>query len=531
MRRLRTWAIAAVVVVAVGAALWLWSRRAPAAETTSYSQVVAVERGDLVASVALTGEVSAERRSALSFDVTRIALLELNVAAGQQVREGEILARIEPDSLQRAVDQAEADLLSQEEALLKAQAPYTDLDREKAELDVALAEAAALQAQQSLDALADPEEVKKAVREAEYNLQSARLNWTMAQHSSTTGKAVRDLRYTVAWHERALRNLEAQLAEGKVELQDVDDEVETLSRLQTKLAAAESAAQASLLAAQERVIEAEEELADLQGGTDDLALAQARHRVAQAQYNLAKAQETLSDILAGPDPKSIQLAQSRYDAAKATLEDAQEALTSATMVAPFDATIISVGAEVGDLVSSNNTIVTVADLSRLQITASVDETDISKVEIGQEAQITFDAFPGLRLSGTVLEIPLEGRLAQNVVTYEVPVSMESVQGVAIKPGMTANLSIVVGRTENALLIPALAVLQSDEGNVVLVQDSIQGEGTTTPVETGLSDGTYVEVLRGLIEGDHVLVKYQASDQQFSMGGMRGLGIGGQFFRR
>jgi len=515
----------------VAAAALFWQRRTSITAATSFTQVVPVERGNVVASVALTGEVEAKRRAELSFDVSQIPLLELHVAAGQQVQEGDVLARIEPDSLQRAVEQAEADLLSAEDTLLEARSPHTELDREKAELDVALAEAALLEAQQSLDALADPDEVEKAVGDAEYSVESARLNWTIARHSSTTGKAVRDLQYTVAWHERALRSLQDQLERGKVNQEAVDEEAETLSRLQIQLAATESAAQASLLAAEERVTQAEEELADLQVGSDHLALAQARNRVAQAEYNLAKAQESLATILAGPDAKTIQLAQSHRDAAEATLEEAQEAWINATMVAPFDATVISVGAEVGDLVSSNHTVVTLADLSHLQITAIVDETDISPIEVGQEAQITFDAFPGRRLSGKVLEVPLEGQLVQNVVTYDVPVSMEAVQGLAIKPGMTANLSIVVGRRENALLIPALAVLQSDEGNVVLVQDSPQGEGTTTPVETGLSDGTYVEVLRGLIEGDRVLVEYQTSDQQVQFRGMGGLGIGGQFFRR
>jgi len=85
--------------------------------------------------------------------------------------------------------------------------------------------------------------------------------------------------------------------------------------------------------------------------------------------------------------------------------------------------------------------------------------------------------------------------------------------------MTANLSIVVGRRQNVLLVPVLAVQEGEDGDVVLVQDSPRGEAVATRVEVGVSDGTYVEVLRGLNEGDQAVVEYQASTQQ--TGGFRG----------
>jgi HlyD family secretion protein len=261
---------------------------------------------------------------------------------------------------------------------------------------------------------------------------------------------------------------------------------------------------------------------------------QARNKVAQAEYNLAKAKDSLDTILAGPDAKAVQLAQSRYDAAKATLADAEASLEAATMVAPFSGTVISVGAEVGDLVSSNTTVVSLADLSDLRVLATVDETDISEVEVGQEAEITFDAFSGRKFRGQVLEVPLEGSLVQNVVSYEVPVSLEGTEGISLRSGMTANLSIVVGRRQNVLLVPVLAVQQGEDGDVVLVQDTPGGEAVATRVEVGLTDGTYVEVLRGLNEGDQVVVEYEASTQQNGnfrgAGGLGGLGLGRLFGR-
>jgi HlyD family secretion protein len=260
--------------------------------------------------------------------------------------------------------------------------------------------------------------------------------------------------------------------------------------------------------------QAQESLAELEAGSDPLEVRRAETQLAQAEYDLAQARADLADIAAGSDPKEIEVTQAKLVSAQATLEEAQAALAAATMMAPFDGTVVSVGAEAGDLVSSGTVIVSLADLSNLRVRAFVDETDISQVEIGQEANITFDAFPGQRFRGQVLEVPLQGELSQNVLTYEVPVSLEGSEDVALKPGMTANVSITVGRRQNVLLVPALAVQQGEEGNVVLVQDTPEGPGVAVPVQTGLSDGTYVEIVRGLIEGDRVVVEYQAAEDQF-----------------
>jgi len=115
-------------------------------------------------------------------------------------------------------------------------------------------------------------------------------------------------------------------------------------------------------------------------------------------------------------------------------------------------------------------------------------------------------------------VPLKGKLVQNVVSYEVPVSLGGVEGVSLKPGMTANLSIVVGRRQNVLLVSVLAVQQGEDGDVVLVQDSPNGAAVATPVELGLSDGTNVEVLRGLNEGDQVVIQYTTTTQQTNQRG-------------
>ncbi len=503
MKRWKTYALmAGIVALAVVVALFLRTRGSPSNSTLT--QTWAVQRGNLVASLTLTGEVSAQQRVELSFDVSKIPLTELNVKAGQTVKEGDVLAKIETESLQRAVDQAKADLLSAEDALESAKTPYTELDKRKAELDVAQAETALEQAK--LDT------ADKALREAEYNLESAKLNLAITQHSTSVGKTVRDLDYSLAWHERKLQDLQAKLQAGKTSQESVDEEGEALAKVRAQWETAHSTARASLAAAEDKVTKAEEALATLKAGSDTLAMAQARNRVAQAEYNLAKAKDALSKIEAGPESKAVQLAQSKYDAAKATLAEVEATLAAAALVAPFDGTVISVGVEVGDEVSSGMAVVTLADLSKLEISASVDESEISQVSVGQEATITFDAFPGKTMRGKVLEVPLEGSVVNSVVSYAVPLSLKGAEGLALRSGMTANVKLQVGSRQNALLIPVLAVKQSEDGDVVLVRDANSGT-VETRVETGLSNGTYVEVVKGLNEGDQVEVQYTASSTQ------------------
>jgi RND family efflux transporter MFP subunit len=465
--------------------------------------------------------VASQQQVELTFDVSRLPVTEVLVVSGQEVKKGDVLVKIDPSSLERAVEQAEASLLSAEEALEKAKEPYTALELQKARLDVALAEVALAQVSQD-----DPDEL---IKQAESNLEIARLNLTLTRSGTGVGKTVRDLRYTVAWHQRNVANLQQQFNQGLVGAEQVTEAGQTLTSMQAQLLAAEGTARDTVEGAEKQVSEAEDILADLRAGSKSVALAEWNNRVAQAEYNLAKAKDTLATMEAGADAKAVQLAQARYDAAKASLEQAEETLESAAMVAPFDGTVTSVGVEVGDLVSSGTRVVTLSDLNKLEVVATVDETEISQVKVGQNASITFDALSGVKFTGKVVEVPLVGQLVQNVVSYDVVLSLEGTGGESLLPGMTANVTIVVGQRQNVLLLPALAIAQDDSGDVV----TLEGSEGTVPVQVGLSNGTYVEVVRGLNEGDRVVVAYSSTSSDSlrfpgaGMGVMVQVGGGGQ----
>jgi HlyD family secretion protein len=518
---LRWWPVLVAIVVVAGVGLAvLWIRRSTS-QAANLFQVYAVERGNLVAAITPTGEVYAPRQAELSFDVTRIPLIEVNVAPGQQVKAGDVLARIDPTTLKRAVTQAEADLTVAQDNLEKVQNPYTDLDLIRARLVVTQTEASLADAQESLETLLNPdlEPAQIAARDAAAALKSAQNQLVVAQNDPDNTAKLRTLEYEAIWYRNNYAEAQEKFKNGKIDQQKLDWEYSNMLAADERLKTAQVKAQSSLDSAQNQVTKAQEayqeaaaDLAKLREGPDSAELTKAQNQVAQAEYDLAKARADLAEMEAGPNPKDIEVAQTKAASAQATLDEAQAALEAATMTAPFDGTVISVGGEVGDLVSSGTIIVTLADLSYLRVRAAVDETDISQVAVGQDATITFDALPGQRFRGKVLEVPLQGQLTQNVLTYDVIVTLEGPEETSLKPGMTANLSIVVGRRENVLLVPVLAVQQGEAGNVVRVQDSPKSPVLETPVKLGLSDGTYVEVIQGLNEGDQVVVEYQAPQE-------------------
>ncbi len=519
MKRWKTFVPVALLAVALVVGVYVLRSRSSSPQETDLTQVVQVTRGNMTASVSPTGQVAAQQQVQLSFDVSRLPVTEVLVAAGQEVEKGDVLVKIDASSLERAVEQAEANLLSAEEALEKARNPYTALERQKAELDVAQAEVALAQARQ--------ESVEEILQDAEQAWQDARDQLTVLENDTSTQEQFERLQ----WQANVAEAEHGKLLEGPIITEEGRDrQVLAYNKMmdgRDSLELAKARAALNLLNARAKVHETEETLADLRAGSNSLAVAQVANKVAQAEYNFARAQDNLATIAAGADAKSVQLARSERDAARATLEDARGRLESATMVAPFSGTVTAVGVKAGDLVSSGTNVVTLADLTKLEVVATVDETEISQVKVGQTASITFDAVSGARFTGRVVQVPLVGQLVQNVVSYDVVLSMEGTGGGALLPGMTANVTIIVGQKQNVLLLPVLAIAQEDTGDVVTLEDT----GETTPVEVGLSNGTYVEIVRGLNEGDRVVVAYSASstEQQFFMrgsGNISSFGAGG-----
>jgi macrolide-specific efflux system membrane fusion protein len=169
----------------------------------------------------------------------------------------------------------------------------------------------------------------------------------------------------------------------------------------------------------------------------------------------------------------------------------------APLIAPLDGHIISTAVVPGQVVVAAETVFTMSD--HLIVQANMDETDLNHVWLGQSADITFDSFPDIRLTGKVHEIAYDSTTVNNVTTYVVNIYLDSIPDY-IRSGISANVFLLISDRKNVLRIPTDAI--TPEGEVLVVQT--QGEPPVPqPVKVGMSDGSWTEVLSGLQEGEWI----------------------------
>jgi RND family efflux transporter MFP subunit len=193
------------------------------------------------------------------------------------------------------------------------------------------------------------------------------------------------------------------------------------------------------------------------------------------------------------------------DWAQIALEEAEAQRNGATMRAPFDGVITEVGALVGDYVTAGTTIFCLVDTSQTEAIAMIDEVDVNKVAAGQMASVTLDAISGVVINGYVEAISPQATIEAGVVTYKASIEIEPDSSIVLRDGMTAVIDIVVQNKENVLIVPSSAIKGQGSNHVVEV---VTGEGTTEDrvVGIGVSDAINTEILTGLQEGEHVVVR-------------------------
>jgi HlyD family secretion protein len=283
-------------------------------------------------------------------------------------------------------------------------------------------------------------------------------------------------------------------------------------------------------------------------------VAQARANVLSAKANVEKAEVALSDarrtlnrqrelfaknLIARSDVDAAETATdtagTQVSAAKAQLGQAEAALRIAEtnlkytrIVSPVNGIVVSRNVDTGQTVAASfqtPTLFNIAqDLTKMQVDSSVAEADIGKVRVGQPVEFTVDAYPDSPFKGNVSEIRNAPITVQNVVTYDVVVKVDNPE-LKLKPGMTANVSIIVGGKKDVLRVLNTALRFRPSEDRESGEKKEKGRGVwvlenNTPrrvaVATGISDGTYTELLSGEIsEGQEIIVDYLAKPRNRS----------------
>ena len=229
--------------------------------------------------------------------------------------------------------------------------------------------------------------------------------------------------------------------------------------------------------------------------------------------------------------------QEQIHLAEHEVSDARDKVKNATVTSPVDGSIIAINANIGDQVggssqqgqtgdgqgsSSNSSFIKIVDLSDIQIKATIDQADIPKITAGQRVTIDLDALLDKDFEGSIVSIDPVANTSQNVTTYNAYISLDKTD-TSIRLGMSADVKIDLGKRDDVLLVPNIAVRSGEDGKVV--RKIVDGEPTDIKVVTGLSDENNTEIISGLFEGDEI--SHSVFSQQ-SSGGGSGSGPGGGF---
>lgn len=249
----------------------------------------------------------------------------------------------------------------------------------------------------------------------------------------------------------------------------------------------------------------------------------ARRDAAEAAVQLASANlsYTRADLRRKQDlsavqviaPSELDLAQQAYGVAEQQLKQAQANLADATtqlgyarIIAPIAGTVESISTQEGETVAASfaaPTFVTLLDLSRLEVWAYVDETDIGRIQVGQKAAFTVDTYGDYEFRGQVTAIYPQAQIRDNVVDYVTVVRFQLPRDRILRPEMTTTVKIALEEHQNVLVLPIRAVRREGKRQYVVVR--VDNRAERRWITTGLRDDSYWEIADRLHEGDEVMV--------------------------
>lgn len=279
------------------------------------------------------------------------------------------------------------------------------------------------------------------------------------------------------------------------------------------LAAAQESLRQAQVALENAILAAENNLASLKlTGSQQIAAAQSKLDSAKSAVSLSLAR--LNSVVAPARSQDIALAQAQVDQAKAALESIETSIKNSIITAPLDGVITQINYNVGEQfgVSGKPMITMLAD-GNFEIEVDISESDINKVKIGDKAEVTLDAFSeDVVIPASVSFIEPAQTLIQGVVYYKVEIVFDDLnnlkerlakQGLSLKSGMTANITITTNYKDKVIAIPARAVIEEDGVKVVRI---LAGDKMIrVPVKTGLrGDEGLIEITEGINENDEII---------------------------
>ena len=524
------WIVLVIIVLAGGGGAAYYYSTVQAAQNADAEeplQTSTVRQGEIIISASGAGSVIAATDAELAFQTSGV-MIELLVKVGDRASAGDVLARIDDTQAQQA-------LIAAQLQVAQAQEELDDLlDTASEEQNVALAEANLTLAQADLDELLNWEPDPDVVAQAEAALEAAQASYQATQNTSIndTLASVRisldqaeqslvdaQAAYDQAWE--PARDWELYMIEPTVtgsgagastgpslasQLENERSSTESgllraqqnleLAQASYNMAYSDAVNSSSRLSAWNQVLSAQETLDEAQSGPDEAEVQTAQIQVLTAEISLAEAQAALEI--------DTQQAELTVEQAKLDLALAEEDLANTELIAPIDGVVMSVDAEVGETVGTT-AFITIADIEPPTLEIYLDETDLNSVGEGYEIEVVFDALPDDTFSGTITHVDpslaeMTGIMMVRAVGQLDSTSFAKPQVLPI--GANASVEVIGGRAENALIVPVEALNEYTTGEYAVFK-VVDGELLFTPVEVGLMDYSFAEIISGLEQGDVV----------------------------
>jgi len=225
--------------------------------------------------------------------------------------------------------------------------------------------------------------------------------------------------------------------------------------------------------------------------------------VRSREIALSQAKSDYAVLIAPIAEVDLASAQAQLTSAAINVDKAKYNIEQATLISPIDGVVSMLNYKQGDIILSDSTaksMATIINNDTLYVEVNIEEGDISKIKVGQKANVTFDAIDGLTLEGSVTFISLTSVTNSNgIVTYLVRVAVPKASESQVREGMTASVEFITAEALNVLDVPVTAVRNiGGKPSVEMVN------GQIVNVTTGFTDGKKVEIISGLKEGDIVV---------------------------
>jgi multidrug efflux pump subunit AcrA (membrane-fusion protein) len=448
----RRWWIIAVILILVGAGgyaayTYYASTQQAAAEESQPYQTTTARSDDLTVYASGTGSIVPASEIAIGFQDSG-TLSEILVQVGEQVSAGQVLARLQTNNTQESIDasiaSAELSVLTAQQALDKL---YNQADTERAT------------AMQAVAAYSE------TVKDAQYQLDNFTIPTNQAGMSAM----------------EAVVALGARLDEARAAFEPYRY-LDAANPTRQDLLEALSQAQANYNAAIKRL--------------------DYEYQLEVAKINLQQAIQDYEKLKDGPNPDDLAAAQAQLKVAEAQLALTKQDQPVVELVAPVDGTVLSIESAVGESPGSA-AFITLADLSRPVLKVYLDESDLSKVAVGNEVEVVFDSLPDTTYTGKVIQVNPSLVSVSNVSAVEALVQLDSAQPENLDNlpiGLNAAVDVISGRAVNAILVPveALREIAPGEYAVFVIEN---GQPRLRAVTVGLQDVTSAEIISGLQPGE------------------------------